>query len=315
MYFLWGKILISNSLDDIKISWSLLKSNWRAFIATELFAFFSLTFVALLFIVVYFVIGYIIPLPSLFLDSSPPQDKRGFSFFFFGIIFFLSFLNCQYGLAYDIISSGDMFAEFKGSFTYFKRNWFPYSLLPFLLVWLHSLFQGMRIIWIVLIGDMTNIRAETNEFELLRSFILGFVFFVLLVSTLPSVTAQSGNSKIGRIKQGFIENFRLVKRRPRRLFSTLGLFYLIFNLPSTIISLFIILFYDSLIGSIWLLVILILYTLLLLIGLLIGTPISTLIVTRIYSDAKLKGELDDLVITDSVINNTSSKQGTLNKGL
>ena len=303
----------SNSLDDIKISWLLLKSNWKAFIATELFAFFALTFVALLFVVIYFAIGAIIALPPLFLDSSSPQEKRGFSFFFFGIIFFLAFLNCQFGLAYDIISSGDMFAEFKGSFTYFKRNWLPYSLLPFLLVWLHSIFQGIRIIWIILIGDVTNIRAEINEFELLRSFIIGFIFFVLLISTLPSVTASSGNSKIGRIKRGFIENFRLVKRRPKRLFSTLGLFYLIFYLPSTIISLFIILFYDSLIGSIWLLIILFVYALLLLIGLLIGTPISTLITTRIYSEVRLKGELKNPLKTNISSNNGIVKEDNLNK--
>ena len=299
---------ISNSLDDIKISWFLLKSNWKAFIATELFALFSLAIVALLFTMIYSTIGYVIPLPSLFLDSSSQQEKRGFPLFFFGMIFFLSFLNCQYGLAYDIISSGDMFAEFKGSFTYFKRNWFPYSLLPFLLVSLHSLFQGIRIIWIIFIGDVTNIRAETNEFDLLRSFIFGFIFFVLLVSTLPSVTAQAGNSKIGRLKQGFIENFRLVKRRPRKLFSTLGLYYIIFNLPSTIISLFIILFYDSLIGSIWLIIIFSVYAFLLLLGILIGTPISTLIVTRIYSDAKLRGELDIPLKNTNDINNNSSKE-------
>jgi len=298
----------SNALDDIKISWLLLKSNWKAFIATELFALFSMTIVAFLIASIYFAIGYIIPLSPLFLDSSSPQEKRGIFFFSFAIIFFLSFLNCQYGLAYDIISSGDMFAEFKSSFTYFKRNWLPYSLLPFLLGWLHSLFQGTRIIWFILIEDMTNIRVEIEEFDVFPSLIFGYLFFVLLISTLPSITAQSGNSTIGRIKQGFIENFRLVKRKPRRLFFTWGLFYLIFNLPSTIISLFILLFYDSLIGSIWLLFIFFVYTLLLLIGLLIGTPISTLISTRIYSDAKLKGELDDQLKNNSDINNNSSKE-------
>ncbi len=46
--------------------------------------------------------------------------------------FFGSFLCSVFGLAHDIMSSGDMFANFNSAFVYFRRFWWQYSILVLL---------------------------------------------------------------------------------------------------------------------------------------------------------------------------------------
>ncbi|MFX0093325.1 MAG: hypothetical protein ACFFBD_16335, partial [Candidatus Hodarchaeota archaeon] len=126
--------ILLESKRDITVSWHFLKENWKAFVGTEVFAVVAAIILLLGTASLIFFLDYIFPFFSI-QDLIYARIGAIVGILILALIFivFYSFLACQYGLAYDIFSSGDMFAEFKGSFTYFRKYWFQYSFLTILL--------------------------------------------------------------------------------------------------------------------------------------------------------------------------------------
>ena len=221
----------SETKKDFKIAWQLLRGNYKAFIGTE-------TFAGLAFILTLFVLGSILMLivaviPSISLSDffDRVSDNFGISMVFrmliglIAISIFYAFLNSQHGLAYDIMSSGEMFAEFKNSFTYFKRFWWQYPLLSFALFILNGLLSvAFRM------DDsgppFHNITIDFVQILLIiGELILFFIWFIIFIQTFPSLTSQ------GNFKQSFIESVRIIKSNPKRIISTWGTYFLIFVVP------------------------------------------------------------------------------------
>ncbi|MHA1168408.1 MAG: hypothetical protein ACTSP4_07585 [Candidatus Hodarchaeales archaeon] len=268
---------LSQAYSDIKISLHLLKDNWKAFASTEIFALTSLFITMICFwllLVLLNVINPTFPFLQLF-------DKQSYGFYrtfmLAGVIVFLAFLTCQYGLAYDIIASGDMFAEFRGSFTYFRHYWLQYTVLTLFCGWVTFLAHNQHdFIETILIGNFTNISIPYSIFHYIMKTLVSYIWFVFFINTLPSITSQ------GSFKQCFTENFRILREQPKRLFSTWGLFFIIFYFPVMIFN--VITFVSTGFMEVRA-VLIILTTVLLMIVLLVGMPIMALTATRIYTSA------------------------------
>ncbi|MFX0066572.1 MAG: hypothetical protein ACFFC7_30815 [Candidatus Hermodarchaeota archaeon] len=261
---------------DFSISWQLLRENWKAFIGTEIFS-------VIAFLITVSVLGGIYILLML-VDPSFTLSRLELGIFlilfFFAFALIYAFFCSQYGLAYDVISSGDMFAEFTGSFTYFRRHWFHYLLLSFFLGWVQTPFQPEAIIFYVLLRNSIITIDPIRAIQFFIIFIFRFLWFILLINTLPSITAQ------GSLKQSFIENFRIFCNYPRRLFATWSIFFLIFYVPAFLLGLVNLLFFDTLFGTIWWLLLIIFFIIAFLSGIVIGAPMIALMATRIYNNVE-----------------------------
>ena len=268
---------------DIIISWELLRENWRAFVSTEIFSIiaFICIFVGLE--------SILIAIEKIFVLDSVPYIKISMTFIsvFIGILVLYIFLACQYGLAYDIISSGDMFAEFKGAFTYFKRYWWRYALLTFLTQWLQGVFQPpiliLRLFGISLDKFQTGILSPIIGL-LIVSLFFYFFWFVLFINTLPSITFQKS------LVQSFIENIKIIRRIPQRIVMKWEFVFFIFIVPEYLINIITIIIFNSIVNTYWKFVPAILLILTYIFDLFIGTPMIALIATRIYNSIELENE-------------------------
>lgn len=290
--------VFADTKQDFKISWYLLKANWRAFVATELFALISLIlmlFVSLIIFGVFFYFTRRMEAPT-FIRSS---FTLNFIVTILIVLLFNTFLTSQFGLAYDIISSGDMFTEFRSSFTYFRRHWLYYSLFTFLIGWVQLLFEPrtilplLRVVFLIPIfggntGDVGGNRDFMLEINLVLFltrniviFLIHFISFLIFVNAIPSITAQ------GKFKQSLRDNFRILRKAPRQLITTWGIFFLVFSFVPLLINFLSVLSFTMISGSIPAILLNLLSTTIFLIGILLGAPFMALIATRMYNRIEL----------------------------
>ncbi|MCG3225142.1 MAG: hypothetical protein H7647_11785, partial [Candidatus Heimdallarchaeota archaeon] len=216
---------VSETKTDFKLSWQFLKANYKSFLATELFAFIAFIVVISIMIgilVLIFVLSPELDLTDLIPNKAEDPDITLRVWLIIPILAYLvmvGFLYCQFGLAYDIFTSGDMFTEFKKAFSYFKEHWWKYILLTFVTGF--SFFIPDHIMHI---RDQTTPWPSMGNlvivFEVIRYLII-FVVLIVFSNTLPSVTAQ------GNLKNSFKESFRIVKKEWKRLVKTWGIYFLI----------------------------------------------------------------------------------------
>ncbi|MHA1199117.1 MAG: hypothetical protein ACTSQF_07190 [Candidatus Heimdallarchaeaceae archaeon] len=277
---------VSETKTDFKISWQFLKANYKSFLATELFA--ILAFIVVISImmgilVLIFVLSPGLTLSDLVFDSARDLDITIRVWFILQILAYLAmvgFLYCQFGLAYDIFTSGDMFTEFKKAFSYFKEHWWKYILLTFV--------TGFSFF---IPDNIMHGRTETNPwltsdamviiFEAMR-FLLFFIILVIFSNTMPSVTAQ------GNLRNSFKESFRIVKKEWKRLAKTWGIYFLLFIAPSFVLSVVLQLTYPVITGTAWITVIRVIAVILQIYKLFIGFPMLALIATRIYNSVEFE---------------------------
>jgi len=286
---------------DFKVSWQMLKMNYKAFLATELFAFLTALILLLLFSGIVILIYFLAPTLSLEDLRTQLNDYSRFQFSTIGTIFLavgqvllVGLLYCQYGLSYDIMSTGDLFSEFKRAFWYFKRYWWQYLLIS--LISGLGLFIPVGIQMIKLPITIGNVLIDSGL--IIVRYLLLFVFIILSGIILPSLTAQ------GSLKNSFKEASRIIKKYPKRLFKTWIRFFLMFLLPIIILSITIdvLFFYFSESGwgiqtSTIYLVFIVIYLVFYLVFLFLAIPLSTLISTRIYNSVdieKFSPQTDDI---------------------
>ena len=278
--------------NDFKVSWQMLKMNYKTFLATELFAFLTALILLLLFSGIVILIYFLAPTLSLENLRTQLNDYSRFQFSTIGTIFLaivhvllVGLLFCQYGLSYDIMSTGDLFSEFKRAFWYFKRYWWQYLLI--------SLISGLGL-FIPVGRQMINLpitigNVLIDSSLIIARYLLLFVFIILSSIILPSLTAQ------GSLKNSFTEASRIIKKYPKRLFKTWIRFFLMFLLPIIILSITIdvLFFYFSESGS-WIqtsviyLVFIVTYLVFYLVFLFLAIPLSTLMATRIYNGVAIE---------------------------
>ncbi|MHA1304964.1 MAG: hypothetical protein ACTSQE_08220 [Candidatus Heimdallarchaeaceae archaeon] len=276
----------AETMKDFSISWQMFKANYKAFLATELFAIISYIIIhACLFSILAFVY---VAIPNLSFKRFIIglfyrfNTSHVFVSIITGIsyVVLIGFMNCQYGLAYDILSSGDMFAEFKSSFTYFKRHWWQYILLAFIIG--ISMFIPDRRIVFPLPSAINPPKGSPIFVIIFRTtqFILSWLFLVVFSNTLPSVTAQ------GNFINSFKESFAILKKYPIRLIRTWGVFFLIFQFPLMSTSIIFIALIPIIKGTIWIKILAGFILVLYLYVIFIGLPMMSLIATRIYNSVE-----------------------------
>lgn len=287
---------------DFIVSWKMLKLNYKAFLATELFASLSVLIVFSLLIGIVSLIYFLAPALSLEdlrsqLFDYPRHQIYIIETLFFALAYILlvGLLYCQYGLSYDIMSTGDLFSEFKRAFWYFKRYWWQYLLLSFISGLGLFIPVGSQVI--KLPNTIGNVLLDSSL--IIVRYLLLFVFFIISSIILPSLTAQ------GSLKNSFTEASRIIKKYPKRLFKTWIRFFLMFLLPIIILILisYVLFFYFSESGwqmpiSNTYLVFIVTYFVFNLVFLFLAIPLSTLIATRIYNSVdieKFSPQKEDIV--------------------
>jgi hypothetical protein len=285
---------------DLSISWKLFRANWRPFVGTELFALIALVIILIVISILFS--GFIVFGRNGDLKEVP---RSLFSLSFIRIvlivIIFYTFLTSQFGLANDVILSGNMFTEFKSSFYYYRKHWFSYTILTLLTSWGQILFDQRTLFPIIRLlnrftqsplGNLNpNLRPVPN-FSIVNvvlidliSILIHFLFFILFISALPSVTSQKN------LWKGIKENFIIVRSQFGRLLATWSLFFVIFIIPPVIIDI-ISLNLNVYVTDPSLTLLLNITTLFVhLVAILIGTPIMALTATRLYSQLYLENIL------------------------
>lgn len=252
---------------DLSLSWQMFRQNSKPFLATQGIAFGVLIGFAVV----------ISGLLSLFgLETSSSSDLFIIVLQVPNLLIFFAFQGSLYGLAFDIMSSGDQFTELGGTFRYLGKFWRRYLLF--------GLVYNMPTICLVIIGVTFGETALAHLVELILLFTpVSFMVYTIFVQAGPALTAQEG------IKEAFKDNFQTLRKVPRRLFKTWVLFWGIFYLPYFITNLLILTQINAFIkGDIAGLPVLILAMATEMWYYLAGVPVQTLIATRIYNSIHLR---------------------------
>ena len=287
--------VFSYTVHEIKFSWRLLGENWRAFLATEIFSLiaFFLTFISLEIIINIIAIALNITVIPIINVSITYLSN------FIGVLVFYAFMTCQYGLAYDMIASGDMFAEFKVAFPYFRNHWWRYIFLTLITQWLTATFHP-HILIIFLISKSSVFISTTLYTDTILILVARLIFylfwFIFLIETLPSVTAKNS------LLRSFKENREILGKIPRQSYLTLVISFVIFIMPQFLAHLLTVLLLNIIIVSDLKFLLSMLLTLLWFYCLFIGTPMIALITTRIYNSVSLDNEGAKIDNTDKETN-------------
>ena len=262
---------------DIKVSLSLLKENWNAFLKTELFA--LAAFIIFSVVILFFLFFDSFFFHANFVRPRPPirfENGRILLYLLIGsVLVFYAFISSTYGLSHDIILSGDQFTEFENSFTYFKRRFFYYIFLSILILWIPIAFElefHFHNFFEVIPDFRTNeITLLLDAFEI---YLFQYLLFVLLNLTLPGITSR------GMLLHAFKENFRILFKNPKRIIGSWGIFFIMFSFPSYIFLILVVVILRIftpffILGTISLILILS--------SVILGYPLMSIIATRIYA--------------------------------
>ncbi len=265
-------LTFSETKRDFRNAWTLLKDNYRAFLSTEIFA-------GIAFLITTFLTSLLVGTIASLITSAPLREVlTNFSSNFvlshivrIGIMLicmwiFFGFLNCQFGIAHEIMSSGEMYAEFKSSFGYYKKFWWQYPVLT-LVIMAATILMPLKFRFNIFV-------SMNDEFFAFLVAVIFFFWFIIFISTLPSVTFQ------GNFKHAFIESLRMVKNDFRRLFFTWSIFFLVFFAPG-----FLIVILSIITSSGIFYIISFVYTLVLAF---VGFPFMSLLATGLYKNVEIK---------------------------
>ena len=274
-------------MKDLRNSWPLYKENHKAFTKTVIFSLLAyMISTTIIFLISYSIENSNSPLSLIDFYcnySNIYQHSLIFrvTFTLITAILLFAFLNCQYGLAYDIMSSGDMYAEFISAFSYFKRHW------------LHYISSMLIIVLPLIIAPLIFITFEdqslreyiTQSDENMVINIAGLILFVIFyivwlitfLNLFPSVTSQ------GSLKHAIIESIRIVRSDFKRLLLTWFTYGFIVLFPIVIFGYIGVKFNPG--GSLYLDIFIEIFRL---IYLIYAFPMSVLIGTGIYNNVEFE---------------------------
>ncbi len=259
----------SATTTDFKVSWRYFKENWKTFMGFSLFVFASYFFLVI-FLALFFTFLFMVALngPELLLENERYLAVITLLTAMPGFVYMTAFMGALFGYAYDIMSSGDEFTEFKNVFMYFREYWLKYVIL--------SLIANLPMFSLFILQSNRIQNTIWGYMLVVGVYLLALFWNNLFMLTFPGVTA--GNP----LKQSIFDNWSLLKNDFVRILKTLWLSSLIFSLPGILLASFFIVFSSSIPddrGSI----VLALSALLTFFSSLIGNPFLALICTRIYN--------------------------------
>ncbi len=254
---------MNKSVEDFNLSLKVFRDNLRAYISVVLFVIAGSLGVAIFGLAVF---GFVVIIREF--DLNLAFNASLLIFLFISILFILvllvvfvfsAFNATLYGLSYDIMSSGDLYTEFRNAFIHFRKHWLAYIIISIPMLFMSMIYQYI----------------PKNQLFFYVSFIfidyLSIMFFTGLIT---SVTAK------GKFFYAFKESLSLLRKDFMRIALTIGIYFLIFRTP------YIIGVYISKLGltiDYIILFLLIGNFILMLFASLIGSPILSIIATRIYN--------------------------------
>jgi hypothetical protein len=126
----------------------------------------------------------------------------------------IAFTGSAYGLAYDILSGGDEFAESKGFIQYFKRYWWKFLVISFISMLISQIYNILYIYIFEWIASLQSSIILTFFYYFIASWLdwgVNFLQLFILFGIFPSVIAQ------GKLSQAFKENFHLIRIRLKQV--------------------------------------------------------------------------------------------------
>jgi hypothetical protein len=198
-----------STLKDYKIALNLLKNNIRPFfiillLGTVLFFSFDYLFYNILF--ENFLVYQTFPQNISYGLIRIPADAIIFGFF-----------GVSMGMGYDIMTLGDEFAQLRNSVYYIRKYWLKYFFLSIILNWFIYLIRFLDPIEIGL------------ELDLLIRF-CSFCWFVSIAEAYPAILNRQS------FIQALRDNFILLRNNFSRIFKTFSIYYAIFLLPRSILT-------------------------------------------------------------------------------
>ncbi len=211
---------IHEALVDIRLSWRLYKSNFKVFLGAQIIS-----------ILVFLFLTYPWEFSLSFYFNI--ELDRNYTFYqirsLIGMFLILIFFGSSFGLSYDIMSGGDQFTELRGFFHYFREYWWQYILLSLLLLlgtFICSLIVGLFTVYEVF--DPTSQGFYIILYLVLYNVMIRIFMYLwvsVLIENFPSLNYQGG------IKNAFYENWQILRLNSKRIFSSLFLFFMIFDFP------------------------------------------------------------------------------------
>ncbi|UCG00773.1 MAG: hypothetical protein JSW11_14280 [Candidatus Heimdallarchaeota archaeon] len=197
------------------------------------------------------------------------------------LVFFLllSYARTTFGLTNDIMTSGELFTEFKRTLTYFKRFWLYFAVLtlPYVLIIVgDQMFTIFNLFELIHSQDSNRISIVTIK---VLVYCFDLILYITLIETFPSIIV------VRNLKQCIIENYSVVRQNLKRLIFSVGGYYLLFRVPMIIVDIARLLIVTS--EETFLLFNMI-FLIFAFINALVGLPILSLISTRIYNTTILK---------------------------
>ena len=270
---------VDSILAELKLAWQFYKETKSEFFKYTIISTFGYIFIGS--IAIYLAVVGLIQI-SRFVDI-PITD----TIIFVGVIAILipqmlinyALFGATYGLAFDLLSTGDLFAEAKGALVYLKHYWWRYCLV--FLINGGLLFAGLLLIHSgYSFGDSTVLSSVRIIVGSIIAF-LGIIWHLATQLMYPSLTAT------GSLKQAFKENFLIFKEQRKKVLQYWLFYILFYYVPSVI--LIIIPFITRPPQSVTvILIIVILYLIFFILYLLfLLNPISILVITLIYNQSKV----------------------------
>ena len=241
------------SFNDIKVSLKLFRDNWEPFVQSQLLA-------VLVLLVIFMFLALLMITRTVFMVSSfkPPGSPREFGFrvplnfspaprvpFIISLlpsfslyltisimIIFYTFISTSFGLAHDIIVSGDQFTEFENSFDYFKKNFFNYGFIsliillsPILLITFFS-----RTLLIPAFIPIFRSSEQISHISYSTLFFLQYILFIIFSLSLVNISSKKS------LKDSIKVNFQLLLKYPKRILTTWIICFIILIIPLLIMS-------------------------------------------------------------------------------
>ena len=227
------KEAISEIKQDFSLSWKLFKENWKPFIATNLF---TLILILVLILSSLWLLTLAGVLDFNYLNfqvsSSQPfvnirigrENVAGISqpiqLFYVGLVIFIyiivfiistSLEGTLFGLGYEILSSGNEFAEFRSAFKYFKKYWYKFVLLSLIFVLVVGLTIAAIFSIIVNINPEAIINQgpnqDSSDYNILFSFFINIIFMFIYPALIET----------GSVWKSIKKNFRFLKQASIRV--------------------------------------------------------------------------------------------------
>lgn len=287
--------IINKVKNNYTIAYKLLIENWKPFVKTEIFTLVSIAIILLGVRILSLPLQFhLISIQQTINNNSKTIKIQLLAYFNLIIILYLlllTFLTSQFGLANDIFTSGHMYAEFSSSFTYYRRHKFSYFFLTLIIYWSEFLADPLSNLPLVALFEKTNIfpidLISINNYLkyvditsiLLRQLILNFVqiiSIIVIVEILASIT-QTNSLKVA-IKQ----NFDILKKNKLLISITWLIYFLIFILPETLISIIILIIMKYYFSNSSIVILGLLRLIVSMIFLFISMPFLSLLATRLY---------------------------------